>query len=389
MWQNEFTISRRTFLGGTLGAAALALTGGSGWAAVSGQLITRVTRPFDAETPVEGLTTWLTSTDDFFVRSHFGPPAPDLVSARNWRLQVGGLVKHPLILTMEDLQQFEEVTVTAVLQCSGNGRAFYRPKAPGVQWQKGAVGNAQWTGVRLADVLGRAGLEIKARHVTFLGADRPVSAQTPLFLRSIPLEKGLHRDTLLAYRMNGDPLPLLHGAPLRVITPGWMADTCTKWLTEVTVLEHEAKGYFMETAYRYPARTVRPGETVAPSEMDPVTSMVVKSLIVSPAEGMALSAGEVLVKGVAWSGDDRRVTQVEVSVDDGRTWEEASLVGDEVPYAWRQWTFVWRDVRPGAHTILSRATDDHGKYQPIESPWNPGGFLWNGLDRVQVQVKDA
>jgi sulfite oxidase len=213
-----------------------------------------------------------------------------------------------------------------------------------------------------------------------------VSDRTPLFLRSIPLEKALHPDTLLAYRMNGEPLPLLHGAPLRVITPGWMADSCTKWLTDITVLEREAEGYYMEQAYRYPARPGAPGETVAPDEMDPVTRMVVKSLIVSPGEGMTLPAGEVLIRGVAWSGDDRLVTRVEVSVDDGRTWEDAALVGDEVPYAWRQWTFVWRDVRPGTHAILSRATDDHGTYQPLHPPWNPGGFLWNGPDRVAVTV---
>jgi DMSO/TMAO reductase YedYZ molybdopterin-dependent catalytic subunit len=379
-------ISRRTFLRGALGATALTLTGGALRAVASEGLISHVTRPLDAETPVEVLTTWLTPNERFFVRSHFGPPPADSVNPSAWRLQVRGVVKSPLALTMEDLRAFEEVTITAVLQCSGNGRAFYRPKTPGVQWRRGAVGNAQWTGVRLADVLRRAGLEMTARHVAFLGADRPVLDRTPLFLRSIPLEKGLHRDTLLAYRMNGEPLPLLHGAPLRVITPGWMADACTKWLTDITVLEREAEGYYMDTAYRYPARPGAPGEPVAPSEMDPVTRMVVKSLIVSPADGMTLPAGEVIVRGVAWSGDDHLVTRVEVSVDEGRTWEDAALAGDEVPYAWRQWNFVWRDVRPGTHAILSRATDDHGTYQPLLPFWNPGGFLWNGPDRVSISV---
>ncbi|MEK6634498.1 MAG: molybdopterin-dependent oxidoreductase, partial [Nitrospirota bacterium] len=218
----------------------------------TGPQIVRVMRPYDAETPVREFTSYVTPNHRFFVRSHFGPPAPELIAEANWRLHVGGLVEHPLELTLKDLKEFERVTITAVVQCSGNGRAFHRPKVPGVQWERGAVGNAQWTGVRLRDVLAKAGVRHTAKHVQLQGADRPVVSSVPLFTRSIPLEKAVHPDTILAYDMNGRPLPLLHGAPLRVITPGWMADSCTKWLTDITVQADEAKGYYMQTAYRVP-----------------------------------------------------------------------------------------------------------------------------------------
>jgi DMSO/TMAO reductase YedYZ molybdopterin-dependent catalytic subunit len=257
-----------------------------------------------------------------------------------------------------------------------------------VQWERGAVGNAKWTGVRLRDVLTRAGAQPSARHLQMLGADRPVSTMTPLFLRSIPIEKAMHPDTLLATHMNGEPLPLLHGAPLRLITPGWMGEACVKWLTDLTLQEEEAKGFYMETAYRYPDPPVEPGTALNPRDMKPVEAMIVKSLIVSPVSGAALKLGPVTVEGVAWTGESK-VIKVEVSIDHGQTWANARLVGEDAPYGWRQWQFIWNPRQPGILTILARATDDHGLTQPMASPWNPGGFLWNGVDRVQVEVKDA
>ncbi|MDE3243025.1 MAG: sulfite oxidase [Nitrospirota bacterium] len=393
-------ITRRRLLAGAAGGLALALTGGRlrspaeaadpglGTPPTDQPLRTHVARPLDAETPPQVFTQYLTPNDRFFVRSHFGPPAPDLVAPSVWRLSVAGSVERPLRLTLNDLSTFDEITVTAVVQCSGNGRAFHRPKAPGVQWEKGAAGNASWTGVRLRDVLQRAGLTARARHLQLQGADRPVAASVPLFTRSIPIEKALHPDTILATRMNGAPLPLLHGAPLRLITPGWMADSCVKWLTNLTVQEEEAGGYYMQTAYRYPSRPVKPGEVIAPQDLKPVEAMVVKSLIAAPQQGAILASGAVMVQGVAWTGEGR-IEKVEVSTDEGRTWEQARLVGDEAPYAWRQWRFLWRTGGSGRRTILCRATDDRGQVQPMASPWNPGGFLWNGWDHVQVQVREA
>lgn len=350
-----------------------------------GPLTVRVTRPFDAETPVREFTSFLTPNHRFFVRSHFGPPAQELIAESNWRLRVGGLVDQAKAFSLQDLRRMEAATVTAVVQCSGNGRAFHRPKVPGVQWERGAVGNAQWTGVRLRDVLSQAGLQPAAKHVQFQGADRPVVASVPLFVRSIPLEKAIHLETILAYEMNGRPLPLLHGAPLRVITPGWMADSCIKWLTDITVLAEEAKGYYMQTAYRTPLTPIEPGAPANGQAMIPVEEMAVKSLIAAPGEGDMVKAGPVTIQGVAWSGS-ARVTGVEVSINEGATWEPARFIGEDLPYAWRRWQYVWQAKTAGSFTILSRATDSRGATQPAKTPWNPGGFLWNGWDRVTLSV---
>jgi DMSO/TMAO reductase YedYZ molybdopterin-dependent catalytic subunit len=393
-------LSRRAFLARVIGgAAALGVAGITDIGTSRGQtgdvgsrhekpLIVRVPRPLNAETLIEAFNSWLTPNRQFFVRSHFGPPPPELTQGSVWRLVVRGLVDRSLTLRLADLTQFEAVRVTAVLQCSGNGRAFYRPHAPGVQWERGAVGNAEWTGVRLRDVLQRAGIQRSARHVQMQGADRPVSERTPQFVRSIPLAKALHPDTLLATHMNGEPLPLLHGAPLRLITPGWMAEACMKWLTDLTVQEDEAQGYFMETAYRYPSQPVPPGTHPKPGDqidMLPVEAMVVKSVIVQPNDEMVVPRGRVIIAGVAWTGEGR-IVGVDVSTDEGRTWQQAELLGEAAPYAWRQWRFLWQANDTGPHTILSRAIDERGEVQPVASPWNPGGFLWNGMDRVRVRV---
>lgn len=351
----------------------------------SGPLTVRVTRPFDAETPVREFTSWLTPNERFFVRSHFGPPAAEAVQPETWRLTVKGLVKEGLSLSLKDLHAFESVTVTAVLQCSGNGRANHRPKVPGVQWERGAVGNAQWTGVRLRDVLERAGVKPQGVHVQMQGADRPALPTVPLFTRSIPIAKALHPDTLLAFEMNGRPLPLLHGAPLRVITPGWMAESCMKWLTELTVRADETPGYYMQQAYRMPETSIQPGSGLPGTVMVPVEQMPVKSLIAAPGEGDTVRKGPVTVQGVAWAGEFA-VAHVEVSCDDGTTWEQARLLGEGQPYAWRQWQYVWTPRTVGPTALLCRATDARGEQQPATSSWNPGGFLWSGWDRVAVTV---
>ena len=367
-----------------LGLRSADAGGGTAESKETASLTIRVANPLDAETPVREFTSFLTPTSRFFVRSHFGPPPPEAVSEVNWKLRVGGLVERPSEFTLKDLHEMESLTITAVVQCSGNGRTHHRPKVPGVQWDRGAVGNAQWTGVRLRDVLGRVGLLAGGKHVQFQGADRPVLDSVPLFVRSILLEKALHPDTMLAYEMNGRPLPLLHGAPLRVITPGWMADSCTKWLTDITVQADEAKGYYMQTAYRVPTTPVEPGASSSGPSV-PVEAMVVKSLIAAPQEGDRVRPGSVMIQGVAWGGE-AKVVKVEVSIDEGKTWEPARLVGEDQPYAWRQWQFIWKAQTAGKFSVLCRATDARGDVQPAVSPWNPSGFLWNGWDRITITV---
>jgi DMSO/TMAO reductase YedYZ molybdopterin-dependent catalytic subunit len=389
-------ITRRALLMRAIGGAAIALTGVDGSLARLDALgpdeakpgddnrIVRVARPQDLETAVRDLASWITPNARFFVRSHFGPPSVE--SLKKWRLQVDGDVGRPLTLTLPDLKRFQEVTVPAVVQCSGNGRAFFRPRVPGAQWEKGAVGNAKWTGVRLADVLQRAGLGAKAKHVQLLGADRPLLPTVPLFLRSIPIEKAVHPATLLAYEMNGQPLPLLHGAPLRLIVPGWAGDACVKWLTHLTVQEHEAEGFYMQTAYRMPATPVQPGAMARPADMVPVTEMTVKSIITRPSEDAMLSGETVQVDGVAFTGEGE-IVRVEISTDEGGHWHDADLVGERAPYAWRLWRYVWKRTKPGRYRVWSRATDSRGRTQPMTTPWNPGGYLWNAVDTVRIEIK--
>jgi sulfite oxidase len=346
--------------------------------------ILRSSRPIDLETPVSAFQDFLTPNERFFVRSHHDAPAIDLDT---WRLELDGLVDAPIKLSLADLKAMERVTVTAVLQCAGNGRGLYRPRVPGVQWEKGAVGNARWTGVRLADVLKKAGVKPEGKFLVLRGADQPLLATTPRFTRSIPIEKALHPDTILAYEMNGEPLPQLHGFPLRAITPGWVGDDWVKWLSYLKVQEHEFDGFFFKVAYRVPTPPVQPGVKVDPAQTTPLSEMPVKSLIALPSSGATLAKRPAVIQGVAWSGGVA-IKRVEVSVDDGLTWQDAELFGEEAgPYAWRQWRLTWTPATSGPVRLRSRATDGRGATQPMEAPtWNPSGFLWNSADVVDVTV---
>lgn len=345
-------------------------------------LIIRNLVPLDAESPVTSLGEWITPNDLFFKRSHFVEPAilPD-----PWRVEIRGLVNRPLSLTLDVLEAMEQVTLPAVLQCAGNGRGLFRPNIPGIPWTKGAVGNAEWTGVRLIDVLELAGVNAGAAHVHLLGADTPPHPKTPPFFRSIPLAKAIDPTTLLALRMNGEPLPDLHGGPLRLIVPCWTANHSIKWLRELVLAEEEAPGFYQRTGYRIPREQAPPGSLIDDPATDlvPVTAMNVKSLITSPGEGARLDSGRVEVLGVAWTGPGR-VTGVEVSVDDG-DWRPATLGGPDVEGSWRTWRFAW-DAPKGSHTLKARATDSHGETQPELTPWNRSGYLWNAIEAVAVEV---
>jgi sulfite oxidase len=374
----------RSALGGALAAGGLGgrRAGGVGDDEAEPGLIVRNRWPLDAETPPEVFEQWKTPNRLFFVRSHFGAPA---VGLSPWRLEVGGLVRTTLALGLDDLKGLEPVTRPAVLQCSGNGRSHYDPKVPGVGWSLGAVGNAEWTGVRLKDLLERAGVKAGAAHVHLLGADGPPNPKTPAFLRSIPLERALDPTTVVAIAMNGEPLPLLHGGPLRLVVPTWSGNHWIKWLRRITVAAEEAPGFYQQTGYRMPKVAAPPGAVLKPSDLVPLTTLNVKSLIARPArDGRPLKAGRQEVRGVAWTGAGR-VTKVEVSVDDG-AWRAATLGGPDHVGSWRTWALAW-DAPPGRHTLRARATDSDGQVQPESSPWNKSGYLWNGIDRVSCEVQ--
>jgi DMSO/TMAO reductase YedYZ molybdopterin-dependent catalytic subunit len=348
-------------------------------------MLVRSVRPEDLEMPLSGFSDYLTPVEHFFVRTHVYVPTVDL---SQWRLSVGGSVATPLTLTMDDLRKLPAAELIGVLECAGNGRAFYQPPVPGLQWGQGAVGNARWRGVRLADVLKRAGVQPSAREILFDGADVPLGTM-PDFQRSLPLAKALDANTLLAYQMNGETLPVKHGFPLRVVAPGWAGDSWVKWITSIRVLDQESDGFWMKTAYRHPDRPVAPGASVAADRMRPVTSLRVKSVIASPLDGTRLDPGRsTIIRGVAWGSEP--VASVEVSVDGGRSWKAASLhAGQATRFGWRQWEFAWTPPQAAYYTILARARDASGNAQPLDQEWNPSGYLWNVVPRVHVSVGDS
>src|SRR5579863_942781 len=278
------------------------------------KLLVRSVRPEDLEMQLSGFADYLTPNDQFFVRTHVYVPS---VSLNEWRLKVEGEVASPLTLTLDNLKQLPSVGLVSVLECAGNGRGFYEPSVAGMQWTNGAVGNARWRGVRLAEVLKKAGVKDSAKEILFDGADVPLGTM-PDFQRSIPVKKALDSNTLLAYEMNGEMLPAKHGFPLRVVVPGWASDSWVKWLTSIRVLDKEHDGFWMKGSYRHPGKPVAPGTAVPPEQMQPVASLRVKSVIASPLDGATvMPAKAAAIRGVAWSGDGGAVTAVEVSVDGG------------------------------------------------------------------------
>ncbi len=346
------------------------------------KLIVRSLRPEDLETPVGLLNTWITPNDLFYVRHHTYAAK---VNASEWKLVVDGEVGTPLSLSLDDLKKMPKASVTVTLECAGNGRAFFDPPMPGIQWEKGAVGTAKFSGVRLADVLKKAGIKPTGKYVALNGADKPVGKQ-PDFIRNLPLAKAIHPDTILAYEMNGEPLPQIHGFPLRAIAPGWEGAYAVKWLAHVQVIDKEHEGFFVKTAYRYPKTQVAPGAAVPPENMEPLTGLVVKSFINAPAEGTNFKPGKIKLSGFAWAGESF-ITKVEVSKDNGASWVLAKLGKERERYAWQSFEYEFTITKPGSYLLMARATDDKGNVQPVSPHWNPSGYLWNVIDKVRVNVQ--
>ena len=336
--------------------------------------------PLNAETPTARLRSWITPNSVFFDRNQGqipdAPVAPDV-----WVLSIDGEVGRPLSLDLDQITRLPKTIVSNTLECSGNSRSLLKKKAPGNPWTIGGVGNAIWGGVWLRDLLKNAGLSDRAAHVAFEGMDIPVGKAGIKFVRSIPIEKAMS-STLLAYEMNGDPLPLKHGYPLRALALGWTGANCVKWLKRITVLEKPFKGFFMDQVYRVFQKGQKPdtGEVV--------TDMKLKSIITQPLTGEQLKRGKIVVLGAAYAGEGR-VSQVEVSTDDGVTWRPAEFIGPDEPYAWRQWQYVWHGSQSGPHTIKSRARDDQGKEQPDHADWNPLGYGNNGVNEHAVAITIA
>lgn len=337
----------------------------------------------DAETPLDLLTDYLTPNDRFFIRHHWRPEIPDL---RTWRLLLDGQVSHPLSLSLAELRRMPRESATCVLQCAGNGRSLQNPPIPGIQWGLGAVGNARWTGVRVKVLLDRAGVRSGAPHLHSFGTDRP-PGQVPPFYRSLELEKALEHG-LIAFEMNGRPLPPEHGGPARLVVPGWAGDHWMKWLSRLSVQPEPQKGFYMDVAYRYPKTPGAPGVSFRPDEMNPVTELFVKSNFTRYPAQVPLGA-TALLRGFALSGAPD-ITRVEVSADDGATWTEAALDPRHDPYAWRLWSVRWSPPpgTTGRVRLVVRATDSRGSVQPRSPVWNQSGYLSNGWHAVDIEVTD-
>lgn len=351
-------------------------------------LIRRAFRPPNFETPLADLAAPFTSNDAFFVRYHLAViPRVDVAT---WRLNVAGAsAQRPFGLTLPELKSgFEQVTLAAVNQCAGNRRGLFTPRVPGVQWTSGAMGNARWRGVRLRDVLQRAGVAPDALEVVFDGADTAVLPGTPDFVKSLPIERALDENTLIAFEMNGAPLPHWNGAPARLVVPGWVGTYWVKHLTSIRVEPKSFDGFWMKAAYRVPTGAF-PGARFASqenAETTPVTELMVNSLITSHVSGARLRRGaRVELAGKAWDSG-AGIEGVEVSVDGAQNWREASLQRDLGRFAWREFRFPLDTSRAGPLQVAVRAHSRNGARQPDKLIPNPSGYHDNIVQTVALEV---
>jgi DMSO/TMAO reductase YedYZ molybdopterin-dependent catalytic subunit len=330
--------------------------------------------------PLESLRYDITPVGLHYLLIHFDIPQVD---AATWRLELGGEVRNPLSLSLDQLEEREKVSLVCTLECAGNGRARVSPRPLSQPWLEEAVGNAEWTGTPLAPLLEDAGIEAGAVEVLFTGLDRGIQGELEhAYERSLTLDEALRPELLLAYEVNGQPLPPQHGYPLRLIVPGWYGMTHVKWLERITVLTEPFEGYQQAVQYREKQSEDDPGI--------PLTRMLPRSLLIPPGipdfpdRRRFLEQGPGVLEGRAWSGHGP-IARVEVSVDGGGNWEDAVLDEPTGEFGWRLWTYRWH-AEPGEHELCSRATDEAGNVQPSEASWNYGGYINNSVQRVPVTV---
>ena len=346
-------------------------------------------RPVNMETPAHLLDDKVTPANRFFVRNNGLPPFEEDIQVDDWMLGIDGEVENELRLSISELKsEFETISLQLQLECGGNGRKFYTPGASGNQWSFGAIGCAEWTGVRLKDVLERAGPTRNAIYTAHFGADMHLTGdpQKQPLSRGVPLEKALDPHNLIAWAMNGNDIPLLNGHPLRLIVPGWPGSCSQKWLTQITLRDQVHDGAKMTgKSYRVPAYSVAPGTEVPDEDMVIIESMPVKSIITAPETGKSVEAGNHFsVRGHAWAGD-LEVAKVELSIDFGATWSTADLEKPANKFAWQHFAATLALPQAGYYEIWARATDTKGKAQPAVPPnWNPKGYLNNMQHRVAV-----
>jgi sulfite dehydrogenase (cytochrome) subunit A len=336
-------------------------------------------RPPNYESPIEYLRTDITPNDAFFVRYHLADIPR--VDSKTWQLAIGGEgVGEEVRFGLDDLKQLAPVEVVALCQCSGNRRGLMQPHVPGVEWGYGAMGCARWKGVRLKDLLDKAGLKKEAVEIVLQGADRGVSDKTPDFVKSLPVWKAIEDTTLIAYEMNGQPLPHWNGFPARIVVPGWTGTYWMKHVTSISAVTKPFDGFWMKSAYRIPLGKFPLVARFSSQETavnTPVTEMVVNSLITSHADGGTVKAGaNLVVAGIAWDGG-YGVSSVQASIDGGKTWAETALGKDAGPFALRSWSHRFLPVAPGKHVVMARATNKIGQSQATVLIPNPAGYHHN------------
>ena len=349
----------------------------------SGELNVLSEDPLCAGLFLPNLDVPISSNEGHFIRSHFAAPQ---IKPSDWSLAVTGDVNNSLDLSYDDFLKMPSHEIVSLMECAGNSRSTMQPPAEGVQWDNGAVSVSRWKGVSVKAILEQAGLKASATDVLFEGTDSGKDAHSGnqlTYAMSVPLEKLLNEDTLLAYEMNGETLPKDHGFPIRLLVPGWYGMASVKWLDKITVMDHP-NGGFHEMDYRiYPATDGK-----SDAQVERVTTLKVKSLISTPAKGSVLAPGSYTIKGVAWSGDGT-ITKVEVSTDDDRSWREAKLEEPNGNYSWQHFEIDWEAKNLGHSLIRCRATDSAGNVQPMLANWNFRGYRCNSIHSVPITVRKA
>ncbi len=343
-------------------------------------LITRSLQPENQETPIQFVETDTINHHLFYRRNHFSYPT---ISFSSYLIPINGLVSTPKLFSIQDILQFPSKTFKAVLECSGDKRSLFKPKVFGEQWEKGAISQGYWKGISLRLLLELCGIKEGAKELVVEGYDH--GKRTDLhnvytYARSLPIEKALHPDTIIAYEYNNQPIPFKHGYPFRLIVPQWYAMASVKWIKQITVIDYPFTGPFQSIDYvYYPYKE-------SDKDTQPVTRMNVNSTIQKPLDMDILTTGKHVIKGIAWTGNGH-ITKVEISTDNGNTWASVEVNNTEqAGYEWVSWSYTWTVFKKGEYTIMSKATDSYGRVQPIMPLWNRKGYGYNAIDNIKVKV---
>ncbi|KHF40130.1 sulfite oxidase [Halalkalibacter okhensis] len=343
-------------------------------------LTTHGIQPENQETPISFLSTNAMSSELFFKRNHFSYPT---LTYSNYWLPINGLVSTPKVFSLQEIVKLPSKTIKVALECAGNKRSLFEPKTFGDQWGKGAISQGFWTGVPLTTLLEATGMNANAKEILFEGYDK--GKRTDLnneysYSRSLPLEKALDPDTIIAYEYNSQPIPFKHGYPLRLIVPNWYGMASVKWIKQISLISSEFKGPYQSVDYvYYPNKENDSGAF-------PVTTVNVNSTIQQPVDRDIMNTGTHVIKGIAWTGTGK-ISKVEVSTDQGETWFDAFHEPPNGSYGWSSWTFEWSVYEPGEYTLMSKATDSFGRTQPLEPFWNRKGYGYHAIDQVHVKIE--